>query len=428
MDGKRSIQDIIPPARSRSMRPSLTPHQESGDGVPTPPTPPHPIDLNPNRPRGFLAFIFVLGGILLIASIAVGTLSTVFHRAYVSVVPYRFEAPVATTFKAALDGEILSYEKVSTEVSKMKTVAASGQEAAEERATGTIVVYNAYSTKSERLITNTRFETKDGLIFRVHAPVVVPGYTTKAGVKVPGSIEVTVYADAPGEKYNLGLTDLTIPGLKGTEQYTLMYAKSKTPMAGGFVGNRAIVDSAVKAAAVTELKAEVDRELREKMRTSLPPGTVMFDSTVSIAYSEGTDRIEGDSAVITVSGIATVPAFKESGLAQAIAEEAHIQYVGELVIENENALSVVLADPSSVSTGAEISMTVSGNAQLLAVYDGQKLVQDLAGKKETDITSVRANYPAIESLLVRIYPFWRSSIPASADRIEVSVDDAHEGV
>ena len=126
-----------------------------------------------------------------------------------------------------------------------------------------------------------------------------------------------------------------------------------------------------------------------------------------------------------MSGIATVPAFKESGLAQAIAEEAHIQYVGELVIENENALSVVLADPSSVSTGVEISMTVSGNAQLLAVYDGQKLVQDLAGKRRPGHYVGGGLYPAIESLLVRIYPFgevlYRQALIGSKSRLMMRI-------
>ena len=421
MDGKRSIQDIIPPARSRPMsRPSSVPHGD-GPSMPPPPTPPSPMDLNPNRPRGLLAFFFVLGGALLIASVVIGALSTVFHRAYITVTPYSFDSQVDGPFSASVDGEGITYHKVSTDAVQTKTVTATGSKHVEDRAQGILVVYNAFNVKPERFITNTRFSTKDGLIFRVHSPVVIPGYTIKAGVKVPGSVEVTVYADEPGEKYNAGLADFTIPGLKGTPQFDLMYAKSKTPVSGGFVGERAIVDEKVRADAIQEIRASLDRTLREKMKTVQPEGAVVFDSTVSVNYIESPDKVDGGNAVLSVTGVGIAPAFDESTLAAALAEAGRIQYDSELKIENPNELTVSVTDPTSVSTESNTAFTVSGIVHLTAVFNEEALIQDLSGKKQTDITAVRANYPGIESLKVKVYPFWRGSIPTVIDRISVEV-------
>ena len=37
------------------------------------------------------------------------------------------------------------------------------------------------------------------------------------GKNIPGSVDVKVYANEPGEKYNIGLSDFTIPVLKETQ-------------------------------------------------------------------------------------------------------------------------------------------------------------------------------------------------------------------
>ena len=73
---------------------------------------------------------------------------------------------------------------------------------ADERATGVIVVYNAYSAAPQRLIKNTRFATEDGKIFRAKDSIVVPGTTIENGKIIPGSVEAIVVADEPGEAYN----------------------------------------------------------------------------------------------------------------------------------------------------------------------------------------------------------------------------------
>ena len=66
-------------------------------------------------------------------------------------------------------------------------------------ASGKIVVYNNYSTAGQKLIKDTRFETPNGLIFRIKDAVTVPGKKTVGGETVPGSLEVTVYADKEGD-------------------------------------------------------------------------------------------------------------------------------------------------------------------------------------------------------------------------------------
>ena len=113
---RHSIQDIIPPARSRPIRVPPLPNAT----VPVPPTPPppppekplmEPPPFNPNRRNALYSFLFIGAIVLVLAGVVVGVLSTVFHRVYVTITPYRFEAFVNSSFEAGSGGNaVIPYE------------------------------------------------------------------------------------------------------------------------------------------------------------------------------------------------------------------------------------------------------------------------------------------------------------------------------
>lgn len=411
---RRSIQDIIPPARSRPIRVSPSDRQ-------IPPNPPGPLR-ETNESGKWYVYGFILVALLVIGGGGVAALSTIFHRAYVTVVPYTFTVPVSGSFNAAVDSSVLPYQKVSIEEVASRTIPATGSTRVEERSSGTIVVYNAYSTQPQRLITNTRFESPEGSIYRVHNPISIPGYTTKAGLKVPGSIEVTVYADEPGERSNIGLSDFTIPGLKNSsEQYKLIYAKSKEALSGGFVGERAIVDPALRASTVSELQADLNRSLRSKIADSAPEGHVLFDSTIAITFSDNPDQIDNGNAVVSVTGTAVAPALHEASLAREFARSANVSYDGDLRFDNPNDFAVIIDPGGAPTVGDPFSISASGTALLVAAFDEGRLLSDLAGKAKKDITDVRINYPGIKSMSVKVYPLWRGTVPDTLKKLNIEV-------
>ncbi len=369
---------------------------------------------------GLAKLVFIAAGIIVLAGIGIGVASTIFNRAYAKVTPYRFNVSVQETLQTIPAGVNLPYQKVSVTDTAAKSVAATGSQHVENHASGTITVYNSYSTTKQRLITNTRFQTKDGLIYRIHAPLVIPGYTTKAGVKVPGSLDALVYADQAGDTYNIGLTDFTIPGLKGSKQYDLIFARSKTPMSGGFIGQEAIVDPTLRSQTVDSLKAALDRSLRAKIAAATVAGTIVFNDSVFITYTEGVDALQGNSATISVSGQAVAPAFSENLLARQFATTTGT-YGGPLTIENPNDLSVHVDPSSAIGTNAPLILSVSGVAHLVSAFDPAQLTKDLAGKNKNDVQSVLASYPGISSIDVKMYPFWLSTLPKDPAKVKVEV-------
>ncbi len=413
----RSIQDIIPPARSRPIRPQM--REESSAMTPPPPTPPQPMDLRPDRPKGAARVVMIAAIVVIVIAAILGVITTAFHRAYITVTPDRYSANVDTTLESSVDSPTLPYRGMAAEDTVTKTVPATGSKHVENRASGTITVYNAFSEKSQRLITNTRFQTADGLVFRVHNAITVPGYTMKAGVKVPGTLEVTVYADEAGDKYNIGPSEFTLPGLTEAKQHELIYARSTGSLAGGFIGEQATVDSQVRADTVTALKADLERSLREKIRATVAEGYIVFPDTVKISYSELTDTADGQNAVIGVKGNASAPSFPMLSFASALAQAAWVLPDGAVNLENPADLSVRLTSPDAAGPETPISVAVSGSASLVAVFDSEQLARDLAGKKRTAVSSVLPGYPGISDIVVKIYPFWLDSVPGNTKSIMV---------
>ncbi len=422
---RRSIQDIIPPARSKPIRSVVkqesTPAAPGGASMPPPSKP-------PRAPRGTSGSN--VGGLLLAALVVVvvigtafGVVSTVFHRATVSIELNRYAVTVTDSFDATPDGATLSYSVKSVEEVRSVTVPQSGTEQVQASAEGTIVIFNEYSTSSQRLIANTRFETPEGLIYRVRSAVTVPGYKTVSGKKVPGEVEVKVFADQPGERYNLPTATFTIPGLKGSPQFDGMFARSKGPIQGGFVGERAVVDPAVRDAAVAELKKGIEEAARERYLASRNAGEIVFPSTITVDVVERPD-VPGDSgAVVTLAAVAQSPVFSEASLASVFASLGNITAEGPLAIENLSELSVAIDSPEEGST---IRLTVSGEVRLVGVVDVEKLARDLAGKSKREVGSVLSGYPGIADMKISIYPFWRDALPKEAGRISVSPEEGAE--
>lgn len=423
MAEKRSIQDIIPPARSKPIRPTSqsperTAPREQSSRMPPTKKPPRPPKIRKGNGGSIFGFIGIALVIVIIIVVAFGVVSTVFHRATISISLKSFPVVVAETFEASEEGLLLSFNERTISESATKTVARSGSEFVEERASGTITVFNEYSKSSQRLITNTRFESPNGLIFKVKNPIVIPGYTTSGSDIIPGKVDVVVYADEPGENYNIGIVDFTIPGLKGSSQFDSMYARSVEPFSGGFVGEKAVVSPELRDAAIQELKVELDRKVRSSVEESLGDDEIFFPDTISVTFIEQPDRTTEGGASITVTAEARAPIFTESKLASVIAQEGGVTYDNALTIENVSELAI----QTGVSeTEGNILLTISGEAQLVGAYDQKRLLQDLAGKDRRNVGVVLSGYPAIADMKISVYPFWRGVLPEDTNRLSIQI-------
>ncbi|TAL49028.1 hypothetical protein EPN83_02020 [Patescibacteria group bacterium] len=428
------LQDIVPPEK-RTIRNIPLPNRPRQEPPRPSPSPRLPEDEDEEPPKvyGFGSglkppaisskrLLWVLGGVVILLAVIV--LMSLTAGATVTVTPkqsiIKAESETFTAEKGATEG--LSFETVRLSRDSGSSVPATGEEKVERKASGRIVIYNNYDAKEQRLIKNTRFETPEGLIYRINESVVVPGKTLKNGETVPGSVEVTVYADEPGEKYNIGLKDFTIPGFKGDPRYKSMYGRSKTEATGGFIGMvKKVSESDLKTAQET-IHEKLRLELEKEVASQIPETVVLYPGAVTISFEPlAQSEARGNSVKVNERGILTAVLLRKDMLAKALAERLAPQLAeGEVEVPNLDRLSFAIADRNfHPERDSKMTFAMNGDVDIVAQFDEEEVKAALTGKSKKDIQALLGNYPAIERAEAVIRPFWKQSFPSNAKRIRI---------
>lgn len=328
----------------------------------------------------------------------------------------RFVAYAADT--AATGTLSFTIEESTYEDSQL--VAAKGVERVEERASGNVTVYNEYSSAPVRLLKNTRFETPDGLIFRAPAEVLVPG---RKGT-TPGEITITVFADAPGEKYNVGpISRFTLPGLKSSSMYSKVYARSTSAMSGGFAGERPAAEKSALDAAVSEIRGRLEEKARAAVGEVGADEAAFFD-LARLTYESLPATMEGEGNVrITERLRVELPIFPGDMFAHVVAESVSAgAEEGSIVLKPLEGLSAH-TETKIFSATSPLTFALSGQAQLVWKVDTEELAQALAGRDESAFQTIVEGFSSIEEAHARIEPFWSNSFPNDPSDIKIKVKE-----
>ena len=361
---------------------------------------------------------FPVGTALLALAIIVGC-GLVFYSfsgAKVVVTPVTSVATVQTELTAYSDQGDLTFRSITVEKTATADIKATGISEVSEAAHGTISIHNAQATK-QALIKNTRFQSADGLIFRIHDSIVVP-----AG----GDLSVEVYADEPGDKYNIPATSFTVPGLKGSPAFTQVTAKSAGAMAGGFTGKRATAPQDVKDKTYASMQAQLTTELQKELAAKVPEGYVLVPGTSYPSYTPGPDTAKGaDSVTLSEKGTITAVVFPEESLARAVSFKSIGTYDGSRVtFASVDSLTIQPKEATVAPDAPEYTFTISGSATVVWVIDAEKVAGAVAGKTRDSSEIALKSFLEVDQATLVLRPFWASSFPSDPKKIEVVVEKA----
>jgi hypothetical protein len=321
----------------------------------------------------------------------------------------------------------LGYELLILDAEGEKQVKANGKETVSERAQGKIFVYNTSTKAPQRLIKNTRFESKDGLIYRIKESIEVPTATLDAKSNLtPGSVVAEVFADGTGEQYNIEPGRFTVPGLKGSEQFDTIYGETTSPFSGGFEGERYMIDSAELDTAKQALHIELRDKLLARMKEERPAGFTVYDDAVTFTYDSLPSTEYGDElATIKEKATLRVPMFSEAQFSEYVAEKSIPDYTGEPVkMTDPHTLTFIYTSPTTtmtdISSAPDLTFTLKGTTRIVWQFDEEKLKNDLLGIAKSESTKVFASYPSIRNAEAKIKPFWVGTFPKSPKNIDVS--------
>ncbi len=380
--------------------------------------------------------VFVWMAAVFAVVVLVFATSTFFEKATLKIVPKQKAASFDSIIVARRGADqtaknLLPFEMIEITDSVSREVPATALEKVLQRASGAIVIYNDWSALSQRLIKNTRFESPDGKVYRIHESVVVPGQKTVDGKTVPGSLEAVVYADEPGAEYNKGLSDFTIPGFKGTPRFAKFYARSKTEITGGFSGEQKTLGEEEFKKVTAELREELKNKLRTNAYAGMPNGFVLFPDGIFVVFEENELPRAGEtgSERVTVTENATLygAIFNEESLGNFITEKlAYAEEGTRIKVENLKDLDFKIIDKVNFSPedDAQFSFTFKGSPYLVWEFDAEQLQDKLRAVKKSNLTAVLAEFPSITRAEVIFRPFWKRSFPNEAKDIVIeSVSD-----
>lgn len=384
----------------------------------------------PRRRRSRLSFKLLLWFIgAVVASAALGiVLSMLFSSTTITVHPKMLASltppPTMVAEKNAQPG-MLSYQTMSITQIASTTVQALGTETVSAYASGKVLISNAYGTAPQQLIANTRLQAQDGKIYRIREATTVPGGTKKSdGSITPGTIVVTVYADAPGAEYNrAAVTRFTIPGFKNDPRYTKMYAESQGAFVGGLVGEQPTVSPDDLAKAQTMLQEKLDGLIKAAIGSNMPAGFRFVEGSVATVYGEITRTpAQGKSLTLAQGATASVAIVRASDLASALARVLSPEYAGEPVDFTDAAEITVSVSVPPKNDGDSMILNLKGSPTIVWEVDTEAIKAAILGKEKKALEAIPAAFkPGVVGIEASIKPFWQSTIPFNPAEVVVKV-------
>lgn len=312
--------------------------------------------------------------------------------------------PSSSENTPAIPGSITVVDRSST-----RDVQSSTLRYTEGKATGVVRITNRYS-RAQPLIPTTRLLSKEGVLFRTTEHVVVP---------VGGSIEVSVEADLPGALGDIGPTTFIIPGLWAGIQDKITGSSAK-PTSGG---KRPVVSL------TDENRKEIEKQVGEQER-------------MAVEREETRSPSEGNIRIAVVGSVHSTPTVvDEKTVRLNISTRIVVIEFNPAPLEEPLRAAVAKALPSTVVFGGVDSSrpfdytleSLTGNtksalltvrAYAWGVVSPEQLPlakEQLLGRTAADVKQIAQTFEEIESVQVKLSPFWLRSIPKRADRVELKV-------
>lgn len=314
---------------------------------------------------------------------------------------------------------LLPGKEIEIKKTVSKVFPSSGTKKVFKKSEGKITIYNNFDTNPQVLVAGTRFQTPDGLIFRIPERVVVPaGKRTENGFE-PGKIEVKVVADRAGEDYNIEPAKFTIPGFLGSPRYKGFYAESFEKFSGGFIGmSKFVTEEDIKGAEEVlkqEFLTSVKNELADK-------DMIILDDLIDWDIKEnGKSNKAGDLTNNFYLGleikIKTI-AIKKDNVVEFLSK--YINNSGQGIVLKDK-LNINYLNPKFDKESKKVSLNLSASGQTIKEIKKEEIVKNILGKNVKDLKNFFENMEGIESAKINLSPFWIKSVPKDPEKVEIDI-------
>ncbi|MEK7171519.1 MAG: hypothetical protein AAB739_01285 [Patescibacteria group bacterium] len=319
-------------------------------------------------------------------------------------------------------------------------------------ARGIVTIVNL-SANPWDLVVKTRFQTEEGLIFRLINSVRVPG----AKGNLPGTLPAEVVADefdsdgqTIGDRGNIPASKFSLPGIKNEENKRKLYAESKVPMTGGSTLvtkniTKNDIDAAINKAkilivkeAANDLKKYIEEQnlIKKTSLSILDDKHVIKVSEPQIASAGDLPGKEAEQFELTVTYSVKGLAFDRQQLNNMLKERLSNRVDPDKRITkiNENDLSYRFLD--SDENAGKVRLTVTIRAIQAYELDPEKengrrflkkIADHILGLRVKDaINYLQQQTDEIAKVEITTWPVWAPTIPNITDNIKFVIKEETE--
>ncbi|OGB73554.1 hypothetical protein A3K24_01750 [candidate division Kazan bacterium RIFCSPHIGHO2_01_FULL_44_14] len=366
---------------------------------------------------------FVLVGLVILGSVAV----FVAPKAYVAlevqseVFQKQFTLVLADVQdRRAAGPNILTGRFVEVSRENVSTFNATGEENNGKKATGKITVLN-YTTTIQGLLVNTRFQSANGLVFRLNGEVLVPPIRSGS----PGRAAVDATADGGGTKYNVTQgTKLTVPGL-GEAGKTAVVGE----VAGAFTGGTDEITKVVseediekgKEAAAKDIFAAAETELREQLKRGEELSSSLLQNDIIDAVPSASPGAKRDQFEVRVRSRSWAIAINQGDLTKAVVASAAFEVPEGKQVTKQTVERAEISVVESNFLNHRINLIVKLDGRIGPQLDTDALAVQLANKSLADGQKLLQGMTEITSGSIEMWPTFLTHTPLLPNNIRVQV-------
>jgi len=321
-----------------------------------------------------------------------------------------------------------------------------------QNATGSITIFNGFPEQRD-LKPTTRFQTAEGLVFRITDWANVPAATRGAdGKLLPGTVRANVIADEKdvngefvGAQGNIAPTRFFLPALPESSRPNF-WAESDEPFTKGVTAWRTEITTKDIAAAKTKMQSELLAGAENDLKTFLAaknqrehqdlaffPGEEFSTKEVSdIVVDEG--LLGKNQERFEVHGKVTMSTWAYS------AAELHDLLASELSTKTDpkmrltaidfDASSADLLEQDARSGRMKITITARGAEEFridprseAGILFVNAIKAQIVGKSIADAEAVLSNREEVANAEISVWPFWSRNIPSLPENIAIELKE-----
>ncbi|MBU0578024.1 hypothetical protein KJ742_04540 [Patescibacteria group bacterium] len=413
--------------------------------------------VRPNRKFLALILLVSIGLFMLISYIALPG-ATIYIRPKFDNISHTVNITLADkrqnqNLLAQNEPHVIASEEVVTVTKQTKVFNTTSKIFEGTNATGEITIINT-ALEDWTLKNETRFQTEEGVIFRIQESVVVPSaiYDEEEEIEIPGELTVSVeadsfdiYDDPVGDRGNIDPSIFYLPGLSDYNQ-KLIWGESYSPMTGGVTAFQKVVLEEDIEAATKQIEDNLILMAKEDLRNYIEEmnnlnhtNFVLLDDRrylkTELLDLRISDDLEGSYkdkfevfAKIQAEGVA----YDFDQLFALLKKELKTRTHPDMRIRDESinpdTISYEVIDEDEDLGQIKITATIQGIEEYVieesleaGLRFSTKVKEKVAGLSLEEAENYINNLTEVDAVQIKTWPVWLSTMPKIPDNIEIEL-------